>query len=369
MCKIDSNIRYGIKQYISLNMEEKACTKCGLSKSFTEYHKDRTQKSGLSCKCKECTKEKSKSYSKRIKEKNQETPSVITELKCSKCNQKKSVNDFYKDIAKISGYNHHCKECCRPHIQRYFENNRDEINKRKAKRRENPEVKQKENEKYKEYYHRPEIKQRYEEYRNKPETQQRMEEYRKDPINKERKRENDILNRENRNNLTQLKYKTDIDYRMKQIIRARINKALTRNKINSSIEYLGCDINFLRQWLEFRFDDQMTWENFGEYWHIDHILPVAAFEIKDANICFHWTNLQPLSAKENIIKKDKLQLHYFWNNIVNVYRFYQIKNTYCGYQAIKETLSWLRIELKYGKNASYEITNTVIEMDNPQPSL
>jgi hypothetical protein len=53
----------------------------------------------------------------------------------------------------------------------------------------------------------------------------------------------------------------------------------------------------------------MTWENHGRYgWHIDHIRPCASFDLADPEQqrkCFHYTNLQPLWASENMRKGDK----------------------------------------------------------------
>lgn len=56
--------------------------------------------------------------------------------------------------------------------------------------------------------------------------------------------------------------------------------------------------------LESLFKPGMSWENHGE-WHIDHILPLASFDLTDeqqaAKAC-HYTNLQPLWASENMSK-------------------------------------------------------------------
>ena len=53
----------------------------------------------------------------------------------------------------------------------------------------------------------------------------------------------------------------------------------------------------------------MTWENYGlETWHLDHIKPVSKFNLLDVDEqkkCFHYTNLQPLWAKDNIKKSNK----------------------------------------------------------------
>ena len=52
----------------------------------------------------------------------------------------------------------------------------------------------------------------------------------------------------------------------------------------------------------------MTWENYGTYWHIDHIIPCGAFDLTKKTAqkkCFHYSNLQPLEAVENFKKNSK----------------------------------------------------------------
>jgi hypothetical protein len=53
----------------------------------------------------------------------------------------------------------------------------------------------------------------------------------------------------------------------------------------------------------------MTFENYGSYWHVDHVIPCSKFNFEnEENIkdCFRWSNLQPLEAKLNISKQDKI---------------------------------------------------------------
>jgi hypothetical protein len=53
----------------------------------------------------------------------------------------------------------------------------------------------------------------------------------------------------------------------------------------------------------------MTWDNYGKYgWHLDHIKPCSSFNLKDPEQqlqCFHWSNQQPLWAKDNLSKGAK----------------------------------------------------------------
>ncbi len=81
---------------------------------------------------------------------------------------------------------------------------------------------------------------------------------------------------------------------------------LSKNLIKafSTIELLGCDINFLKEYLESKFTKGMSWENYGQAgWHIDHIKPCASFNLsnlEEQKTCFHYTNLQPLWATKSI---------------------------------------------------------------------
>ena len=97
---------------------------------------------------------------------------------------------------------------------------------------------------------------------------------------------------------------------------------------------------------------------------------MLSYHLNEQQICFHWTNLQPLKASENIKKSDKILLHHYFNNIVNVNRFNSKYNNFLVYQTVNESLQWLRCELRYGKNSPYDKETLVVplEIDNPQPS-
>jgi hypothetical protein len=77
----------------------------------------------------------------------------------------------------------------------------------------------------------------------------------------------------------------------------------------SSFEIIGCSKDDLRKHLESKFKDGMTWENYGKHWHIDHIVPlISAKSPEEVKKLCHWTNLQPLTAFENISKGSKMPL-------------------------------------------------------------
>lgn len=100
---------------------------------------------------------------------------------------------------------------------------------------------------------------------------------------------------------------TDTHYMVRQKVADRIRKALKNGygeKSKSCLEYIGCSVPELRAHLEQQFTDGMSWDNYGQ-WHIDHVKPCAAFDLADPEQqreCFHYTNLQPLWAVDNLRK-------------------------------------------------------------------
>jgi hypothetical protein len=85
-------------------------------------------------------------------------------------------------------------------------------------------------------------------------------------------------------------------------LRRRINHFVSGNNKSASTEALiGCSYDAFAKHIESQFADGMTWENRCE-WHIDHIIPCAAFDLNDPEQqrqCFHYTNMRPLWAHEN----------------------------------------------------------------------
>ena len=105
--------------------------------------------------------------------------------------------------------------------------------------------------------------------------------------------------------------KTDAGYRLTLCLRQRVRIALKgRNKAASTVTLLGCSLEDFKKYLEARFLPGMSWENHGvKGWHIDHIIPCAAFDLTDPEqqkICFSYKNLQPLWAADNIRKSDSI---------------------------------------------------------------
>jgi len=83
---------------------------------------------------------------------------------------------------------------------------------------------------------------------------------------------------------------------------------VVQKKHGNTMELTGCTKEHLLQHLKSKFTEGMSWENYGQ-WHIDHIRPCASFNLEDPEEqkkCFHWTNLQPLWAEDNIRKGAKV---------------------------------------------------------------
>lgn len=109
------------------------------------------------------------------------------------------------------------------------------------------------------------------------------------------------------------KRKTDCNFAIKENLRNRIYYAIKdAQKSKHTLELLGCSIEYLKDYLEKQFEPGMSWDNYGE-WHIDHIIPCSYFDLTDPiqqQICFNFRNLQPLWAKDNNQKKNKLPENY-----------------------------------------------------------
>jgi hypothetical protein len=102
--------------------------------------------------------------------------------------------------------------------------------------------------------------------------------------------------------------KADPGFRLLESLRKRLCKVMRgESKSSPTKELVGCSIGYLRDWLAWQFQPGMGWHNYGQ-WHIDHIRPCASFDLTDPaqqRECFHFQNLQPLWAKDNIRKGTK----------------------------------------------------------------
>ena len=106
-------------------------------------------------------------------------------------------------------------------------------------------------------------------------------------------------------------------YKLKCNMRTRMYNSLKgKTKSFTTIKLLGCNGLQFKEYLQKGFTKKMTWENYGSYWHIDHIRPLASFDIsipEEQQKAFHFSNCQPLEAKANLTKSDS------WNGEMKLF--------------------------------------------------
>jgi hypothetical protein len=100
----------------------------------------------------------------------------------------------------------------------------------------------------------------------------------------------------------------DINFRLRIALRSRICAAIHKHhKTGSAVRDLGCTIPEFKHYIEQKFTSGMSWDNYGK-WHLDHIRPLVSFNLTDREqflqAC-HYTNYQPLWAKDNLRKGAK----------------------------------------------------------------
>lgn len=100
------------------------------------------------------------------------------------------------------------------------------------------------------------------------------------------------------------RYYTDEEF--KEISKHRQNLCNVIKGNCKKTKYLNCDSETLRHWIQFQFSKDMTFDNYGDIWTIDHVMPINLLlrKIISKDNCFHWLNLQPVLKKENL-KKNK----------------------------------------------------------------
>ncbi len=178
-------------------------------------------------------------------------------LICASCNLEKPESCYTKDKNRKTGFRKNCKTCRVEERKLWYISNKDKSSKRSAK-----------------YYQR-----------NKTRIKAAVAKYQKN------KRHNDV------------------NYRILCNLRRRLLHAVKReDKSLRTQALLGCSVVELRANLESKFKQGMTWDNYGK-WHIDHIIPCSSFDMGDViqqQKCFHYSNLQPLWAIENLKKSAKV---------------------------------------------------------------
>ena len=243
----------------------KKCNDCSCVLTIENQVKDRNQ-------CKECRSTKYKEYSKIKLTEHYST--FDGDKTCSSCEKVLTLENCTKNRPI-------CKLCYNTKTNDYKKNNKDKVSQC------NKEYHEANKDKIADYY-----KKHYDE--NKDTYLKNNQKWRSENREYTREKENERL-------------RTNPDLRLRKNCRKRIWSALKGigYKEASSIEYLDCDVKFLKIWLEYNFQDGMSFDNYGPYWHVDHVIPCAKFDLKkpkEIAHCFHWVNLKPMKGSENMSK-------------------------------------------------------------------
>ena len=239
---------------------------------------------------------------------------------CNRCKNAKDLNCFDNQKNGKFGKASICKECRREEKKRYREGNKEKIKKSSKEYAE----KTKEQRKIyqKEHYQKSKEALKAKRENLKEQKKQYARIYRN--INKDKKRKSavkyyqknkqKIIKRDNER--TKQREKKDpkfkIDRRIGNLIYQDVKRFGLKKNRRSWKDIVGYSAQELVEHLKANLKEGMTMENYGSYWHIDHIKPRSLFtytSIEDEQFkqCWALSNLQPLEALENIRKGNKYE--------------------------------------------------------------
>lgn len=285
-------------------MEEqcKKCSKCKENVKFSQFYRDKSQKDGLCSSCKKCKNAKIITF----REKRAETRiSIPLEQICPRCKIKRSSDCFFKNKSTVTGLNIYCKPC---------------ISEKRIERKQhvlqNPIVIQEDITKkclrcniVKNLHHFKITRKSNDNFTNVC-----MDCLPKNTWTLEKQREYEKKYRMNNPEKVKEKYRKqelNVNRRIRKRLNSRIMEALltsSQRKRKKTIEYIGCNIDFFRNWISSQFQEGMSWENHGQ-WHLDHVKPCSSFDLSNCDEiqrCFCWKNMQPLWASDNLTKSGRI---------------------------------------------------------------
>lgn len=229
---------------------------------------------------------------------------------CSKCKQEKELSEFYKNKNRKDGYNTFCKEC----QKEYSKNNKNVYKNNNIQYQKNKSIN---------YYlnHEKNLEKNRKRYLNNKEYYKNYYIINKNKIKNTHKiyyiNNKEKINNYNKININKLYHKSS-NFKISQLLRNRINEALKHNrKSQSTSSLLGCSLEQYKNYLQSTAisnsyeDFDINNYNSAEY-HIDHIVPCSAFNLKcgyHQRLCFNWSNMQILRAKKNLEKSDNIILY------------------------------------------------------------
>jgi hypothetical protein len=270
----------------------KKCKQCKIEKSESEYYKHKGCKNGILPICKNCKLEKCKKYAASADgKKSKKSYYNSNKHKINERNNQYRKKNLDKIIKTQKAYRENNKDKLSKKNKLWAKNNKEHIKAYQKKYR--LDNKEKTKNKYKLFY-----------ANNKTKIRLKCDKwFEKNKIKYLSWRRN--YDRERRKK---------IDVKISNNVSRRIHESLKNKKGGRNWEKLvGYSIKQLMNHLELKFKPGMSWENYGLHgWHIDHVIPRSHFKITDYNCsgfkkCWNISNLQPLWARENLIKGNKIQ--------------------------------------------------------------
>lgn len=238
--------------------------------------------------------------------------------KCTKCQEEKTLDNFSK-VSNRETLKTMCRSCVSEYNKKYNKKNKEKITKLRKAWLAKDENRKKRDEYMltynKEYRKKNKEKVDAQTKTWKENNPEKMAEYKKnwaknnpEKVKQSRKKRQD-KNRQWKNE----QYATNPIYKLGVNIRnhaTKISQIVKTKKGKTSLEYLGCTLEEFKAHIESQWQEGMTWENHSaDGWHIDHIKPIDWY-IKNSDDPWqanHYTNLQPLWAKENLSKNNKIK--------------------------------------------------------------
>jgi hypothetical protein len=115
----------------------------------------------------------------------------------------------------------------------------------------------------------------------------------------------------------------------------------------------------------------MQWKQY-DMWEVDHVIPLSMFDltvVSQYNLACHWSNLRPMTKKENKEKSDKIDSLIIYNHITKILEFLSTHN---DYQTSVETCWWMRLQLIQGNNVQdneelKDLLKWIIRSEAPKP--
>jgi len=222
---------------------------------------------------------------------------------CKECRQTKPLDDFGKHSGMRDGHLNICKTCRTIYMKNYKKVNGEEISVRMKNYYKENQEKMKEASRERWDNNKKDINdKRRERYKNDAEHRAKV---------LKRASESNAIHRPNRR--LKSKLNREPQYIM-HLIRKRLYNALNgKMKSHKTVELIGCEPEFVSQYLE---NLKAPNKDYSDM-HIDHIIPISWFDLELPEMqraCSHYTNLQPLTAKENSDKGNKVCLEYLEKN-------------------------------------------------------